>query len=279
MKPGIVAAVLLAGFTGMVLAERDWPQAATALICLTALFLAASGSAMLNSLLDARLDRRMARLQARVAALETAGRTRVLVLALTVIGISLILSLRSLGLLPFLLILTAALSYTLLYTLRLKRRSPWGVIPGGIPGALPVLVGYSAAAHGIRLDGMLLFLVMLLWQPPHFWTLALEYRRDYLAAGVPVLPVTHGERFTKALIFIHLALLIPATLALYLCGFCSPWYGLVALAGGIALLAACRFFLIKRERFALAFNASIFYLILILASIIADICLIRGRMA
>ncbi|HLO26969.1 MAG TPA: protoheme IX farnesyltransferase, partial [Geobacteraceae bacterium] len=195
-KPGIVAAVLLAGFTGMVLAQKGWPDGKTGRICLVCLFLSAAGSAMINGLLDAPLDLRMVRLRKRVAALETVGRNQVMVVALAGIAAALILSLRCLGTLAFSLILTAVLAYTLLYTLRLKRRSPWGAIPGGIPGALPVLIGYAATAHTLRLDGIILFIVMLLWQPPHFWALALEYQQDYASAGVPVLPATHGERYT-----------------------------------------------------------------------------------
>ena len=275
-KPGIVAAVLMAGFTGMVLAQRGWPDGRTGLICLICLFLSAAGSAMINGLLDAPLDLRMVRLRKRVAALETAGRRQVLALALTGIAIALVLALSCLGLLAFSLILAAVLSYTLLYTLRLKRRSPWGAIPGGIPGALPVLIGYAAAAHTLRLDGIILFAVILLWQPPHFWALALEYRHDYAAAGVPVLPATHGERYTRLLACVYATALLPASLALWLFGFCSPWYAGAALTCGSAFLAACYLFLGRARRFSLVFSASILYLILLFATVVGDICFIQG---
>ncbi len=231
---------------------------------------------MLNGVLDAPLDLRMARLQKRVAALETAGRTRVTALALAGIGTALFLSLRSLGNLASFLILAAVLSYTLLYTLRLKRHSPWGAVPGGISGALPVLIGYAAVAHTVRLDGVILFAVMLLWQPPHFWALALEYRRDYAAAGVPVLSVAHGENCTRLLIFVYATALVPASLSLWLFGFCSSWYAGAALACGAAFLTACYLFLVRTRRCAVAFSASIIYLMLLLFAIIGDICFIQG---
>lgn len=278
MKPGIVAAVLLAGFTGMVLAERGWPDAATSLICLASLYLAAAGSAMLNCLLDAEPDRRMARLQARVAALEKVGRGRVLATALTGIAVALVLAILYLDPLVSILILAAVIFYAFLYTLRFKRRSPWGTVTGGIPGALPVLIGYAATTHSVRLDGIILFIVMLLWQPPHFWALALEYRRDYQAAGIPVLPVTHGERYTKFLIFIYATALLPASLSLWLFGFCSPWYAGAALACGLAFLGACWFFICRSRRFAMAFGASILYLMILFAAIICDICFIQGAL-
>ena len=274
-KPGIVAAVLLAGFSGMVLASQGWPDGRTGVVCLVCLFLAAAGSAIINGVLDAPLDVQMARLHKRVTALETAGRKRVTAIALTGIGIALILALRYLGSLTFYLILAAVLSYTLLYTLRLKRRSPWGAVPGGIPGALPALIGYAAAAHTLRLDAVILFAVMLLWQPPHFWALALEYRHDYTAAGLPVLPAVHGEKFTRLLIFIYATALLPASLALWLFGFCSSWYAGAALACWVGFLAACYFFLVRTRRCAVAFRASILYLMLLFAAIVGDICCIQ----
>ncbi len=278
-KPGIVAAVLLAGFTGMVLAGRGWPDVALCLVCMLSLFLAAAGSAMINCVLDAEADRRMARLQARVAALERAGKGRVLATALTGIAASLILAIRYLNPLACLLILAAVLTYTLIYTLRFKRRSPWGAVTGGIPGALPVLIGYAATVNAVGLDCLILFTVMLLWQPPHFWALALEYRRDYRAAGIPVLPVTHGEGYTRLLIFIYATALLPASLSLWLFGFCSAWYAGAALVGGLAFLAACWFFTCRSRRFVMAFSASILYLMLLFAAIVGDICFIQGALA
>lgn len=278
MKPGIVAAVLLAGFTGMVLAAGGWPDARTGLLCLAALFLSAAGSAMLNGVLDLPLDMRMARVQTRVAALGRAGRGRVIALALAAIGVAMLIACRCLNPLSSLFILAAVVSYTLVYTLRLKRRSPWGAVPGGIPGALPVLIGYAAAADSVRPDGLILFVVILLWQPPHFWTLALRYRRDYAAAGVPVMPVMYGERYTTLLIFVYATAMIPASLLLWLFGFCTAWYAGVALLLGAALLATCYLTIVRTDRFALAFGASILYLVFLLAAVVGDICLVQGGM-
>jgi protoheme IX farnesyltransferase len=278
MKPGIVAAVLLASFTGMVLGGRGWPDATICLFCLLSLFLAAAGSAMINCVLDAQADRRMARLQARVAALEKAGRGRVLATALIGIAASLALAIRYLDPLTSILILAAVLTYTLLYTLRFKRRSPWGTVTGGIPGALPVLIGCAATTHSIGFDSLILFTVMLLWQPPHFWSLALEYRRDYRAAGLPVLAVTHGEGYTKLLIFIYATALLPTSLSLWMFGFCSVLYAGAALASGLAFLAACWFLICRSRRFVMAFSASILYLMFLFAAIVGDICFIQGAL-
>jgi protoheme IX farnesyltransferase len=279
MKPGIVAAVLLAGFTGMVMAQRGWPDAWTCLICLACLFLSAAGSAILNCLFDAPLDALMTRSRTRVEAMEKVGKGNLLAMAMAGITASLLLAILCFDTFVFILILAAVISYAFLYTLHLKRRSPWGTVVGGIPGALPVLIGYAAAAHTLRLDAIILFTVMLLWQPPHFWALALEYHSDYRAAGIPVLPVIYGERYTKILIFIYAIAILPVSLSLWLFGFCSAWYAVCAIVCGAVFLTANFLFIIRRERFNLAFRASIVYLTMLFMAIVIDICFFRGALS
>jgi protoheme IX farnesyltransferase len=274
-KPGIVAAVLVEGFTGLVLGERGWPDGKAAFICLSALLLSASGSAIINGLLDASIDLRMLRLRKRSEAMECAGRWTMLAVALSAIIAALFLSLRFLGIKVFCLISVAVVSYSLLYTLRLKRRSPWGAVSGGIPGALPVLIGYLSASQALRMDGIILFVFMLLWQPPHFWSLALDYREEYQIAGLPVLPVSHGEGFTKYLIFIYAIALLPVSLSLWVFGFCSPWYAGSAFILGLSFLTVCWISLIRARKSGWVFRASIFYLILLLTAIVVDVSFIN----
>ena len=273
-KPGIVAATALVGFAGLVVAGRGWPDPGPALACMAALASAATGSAMLNIVLEAAADVRLKRLERRVAALERVGRGRALVLAGSLIVTGLLLSRGFLPPHTTLLLLAAIVSYTLVYTLCLKR-SAWGAVPGGLPGALPVLIG-GAAGGWIGPDVWILFGIMLLWQPPHFWALALEHRCDYQTAGVPALPVARGERYTKLLIFVYATALLPASLALWLFGFCSAWYAGAALLLGVAFLAACYLFVVRTSRFRLAFCASILYLTALLTAVICDICLVQA---
>jgi heme o synthase len=276
IKPGIVAAVLLAGYAGMVLASRGMPATRTVLVTLAALFLAAAGSALVNSILDAPLDERMARLRNRTAALARIGRLPVLSAALAGIALGLLLALRMLNPLVAILLLAAVLSYTLVYTLFLKRRSPWGAIPGGIPGALPVLVGYAAVNRALGADAIILFAVLFLWQPPHFWALALAYRRDYTAAGIPILPELRGRGYTVLLYFVYAASLLPASLALWLFGYCSAWYAGMALIIWLAFIAVSCRFLIAGDRSLPAFAASIGYLLALLLAVIGDVCFFGG---
>jgi protoheme IX farnesyltransferase len=192
-KPGIAAGVGLAGLAGMVLAARGMPGAGAVVPCLASVIAASFGAAVLNGILDTPMDARMPRLAGRVEAMRRVGSEGALGLSLFLILVSLLVAFRFFHGLTVAFLLAAVLFYTLLYTLFLKRRSPYGTIPGGIPGALPVLIGYSAVAGRVGMDGIILFLVMILWQPPHFWALALAHKEEYRDAGVPVLPVALGE--------------------------------------------------------------------------------------
>lgn len=274
-KPGIAAGVAVAGMAGMVLAEGGVPPPRVLLLCLSSILLAASGSAILNGIFDSRIDARMPRLSGRVAAMRRVGARGALGLALLLIVCGLFLAVRFLNGTAALLVLCAILSYTVLYTLFLKRRSPYGTIPGGIPGALPVLIGYSAVSGRIGLDGWILFLVMLLWQPPHFWALALKYQEQYRDAGVPVLPVVRGEGYTRVLIFLYAVALLPMSLALWAFGYCSGLFaGAAALLWAGFLLASYRN-AVARRRYGRAFGASIAYLMGLLAALVLDVTL-RG---
>ena len=269
-KPGIVAGVTLAGLAGMVLAERRMPAAGIVVPCLACIVTAAAGSAVINGVLDSSMDARMPRLSGRVEAMKRIGGDGALALSLLLILGSLLVSYRFFHGLTAGLVLAAVLSYTVLYTLFLKRRSPYGTIPGGIPGALPVLIGYSAVAGRIGMDGIILFLVMVLWQPPHFWTLALAHGEEYRDAGVPVLPVAMGEPYTKILLFLYAVSLLPATLALWAFGYCSGAFAWFASVLWCFLLFSFYRNVVARPRYRRAFCASILYIAGVLLSVIVD---------
>ncbi len=185
-KPGIIISVAFTGFAGMVVASKGLPSFALGFLTIVSLLLSAAGSAILNNVLDKQIDLLMNRLSKRAHALEVVGEKTAVFIASLFIVIALFISLYYLNYVTALLIVAAILSYTLLYTLYLKRSSPFGTILGGLPGALPVLIGYSAIQPNIGLAGYILFAFMMLWQPPHFWALAQKYKLDYKKAGVPV---------------------------------------------------------------------------------------------
>ncbi len=276
LRPGIGAAVTLSGLAGMVLAARGMPPPGTVLAGLACILMAACGSAVANGIAEAGSDARMERLAGRVAALRRLGRRGAMALSLALIAASLVLSVRFLPPLASVLLLAAVVSYALLYTFWLKRSSPFGTVPGGIPGALPVLIGYATAAPGLGADGLLLFATVLLWQPPHFWALALDRQEDYRAAGVPVLPVAMGEPYTKALIFLYAAALPPLSLALWGLGYCSAYYAAAALLLAAGFLFSCWRNIVARRRFGRAFGASVVYISLLLLAVILDVLFAGG---
>ena len=271
VKPGIVAAVTLAGFAGMVLARRGFPDPGTVLLTLACILAGAGGSAALNTVLDAGMDEKMPRLSRRAAALRSLGRGKVAAGALAAIAASLLLSALYLNATACLLLAAAAVGYAFLYTLVWKRRSPYGTIPGAVPGALPVLIGYAAVNPRLGMDGVILFLFLVLWQPPHFWALALRHREEYRAAGVPVLPVAFGEPYTKVLIFLYAAALLPLSLSLWALGYLSSRFGWAALLLGTGFLAVFYRDTVTTKRYGRAFGASIVYLTLLMLALLADL--------
>ena len=238
VKPGIIAAVALEGFAGMVLARRGLPPPGTVFLGLACL-LGGGGRFRHPERRPGRGDGRedAPALPPDRGAPFPGARARRGVRRRRHRGI-----LHRVGARPqqvvFLLLAAAAVGYAVLYTMVWKRRSPYGTIPGAVPGALPVLIGYAAVNPGLGVDGLILFLFLLLWQPPHFWALALKYREEYRAAGVPVLPVAFGEPYTKVLIFLYAAALSPLSVSLWALGGLSPFFGWASILLGAAFLAA-----------------------------------------
>jgi len=202
-KPGIIMSVAFTGLAGMVVANRAFPSLQTVFLCVVSLLLSAGGAAILNNLLDKKIDKQMTRLNKRVEALRVLGDKNAWVISILMMAVALFISLSYFNYVNAALILLAILSYTLIYTLFLKRTSPFGTVLGGIPGALPVLIGYTAIKPVLQLDAMIVFIFMMLWQPPHFWVLAQKYRKDYEKAGINVLPVALGTKYTNMLILIY----------------------------------------------------------------------------
>ncbi|MEM7008333.1 MAG: heme o synthase [Thermodesulfobacteriota bacterium] len=270
-KPGIIVSVAFTGFAGMVVAQGGLPTLNTILITMVALLLSAAGSAILNNVLDKQIDLLMDRLSKRAEALEVVGEKTAIAIASIFIIISLFLALYYLNYVTALLIIAAILSYTLLYTLYLKRSSPYGTILGGLPGALPVLIGYAAIAPRIGLDGYILFAFMMLWQPPHFWALAQKYQLDYKKAGVPVMPVAFGAKFTNIMILIYSVSLLPLSLSFWFLGYASAYYAILAVIfGGYFeyVIIKCT---ITNTGYGRAFAISILYMLGIMAALILDL--------
>jgi protoheme IX farnesyltransferase len=275
-KPGIIVSVAFTGFAGMVVAARGLPSLSLIVLTMLALLLSAAGSAILNNVLDKQLDVLMDRLNKRAQALEVVGEKTAILIAGLMIIISLIVSFYYLNYVSAVLIIAAILSYTLLYTLYLKRSSPFGTILGGLPGALPVLIGYAAVQPDIGLDGYILFAFMMLWQPPHFWALAQKYKLDYKKAGVPVMPVAMGTKFTNIMILIYSVSLLPLSLSFWFLGYASAYYAILAIIFGGYFEYVIIKSTITNSGYGRAFAISIFYMLGIMAALILDLSFNQG---
>jgi protoheme IX farnesyltransferase len=164
------------------------------------------------------------------------------------------------------------LFYVFVYTIWLKRRTPQNIVIGGAAGAFPPMIGWAAVTGHISLAPIMLFLLIFMWTPPHFWALALFRTGDYAKAGVPMLPVVAGARATKIQMLIYTLVLFPIALAPWALGIAGNLYGIAAvILGGFFILAAVSVFLDKTDRSAKRmFAFSILYLFLLFALIIVD---------
>ena len=168
--------------------------------------------------------------------------------------------------------LATFLGYAVIYTILLKPRTPQNIVIGGASGAMPPVLGWCAVTGEISSDALLLFLIIFAWTPPHFWALALYRKQDYARAGVPMLPVTHGERFTRLHVLLYTVILSAICLMPFATGMSGIIYLLAALVlNGIFLTYAVRIYVDYSDRVARgAFRYSILYLYCLFAALLVD---------
>lgn len=256
-KPGIVSAELLAGLAGALLALPTPPAAAPLCLALLCLAMAASGAAMANGLLDRDSDREMPRLDHRSRALAVAGSRLVLRMTIVLIGGAVTVATLFFNLLTLLLLTAACFCYIVVYTGWLKRLTSWSVLAGGIPGALPPLIMAAAVSNTMPPAALLLGVIIYIWQLPHFWFLALHFRDQYRLAGIPVLPLVHGERPAKILIFTLTAALLPCTLAFGVSAHFSSLVTVMLFVPWLLLLALGHHYLYRSINYRYGFVTSI----------------------
>jgi heme o synthase len=236
MKPRVMSLVVFTALTGMVLAPGGLHPvlAVIALICVA---VGAGASGALNMWYDADIDERMQRTASRPIPRGQVTADE----ALTFGVILAVGSVSTLGILVnwvagALLALTIAF-YIFVYTMWLKRRTPQNIVIGGAAGAFPPMIGWAAATGSVGPESLMLFLIIFMWTPPHFWALALYRARDYERAGVPMLPVVAGPDETRRQIVIYSALLVPLAVIPAFMGFAGPLYALASIMLGAFFLA------------------------------------------
>src|SRR5947207_6244979 len=232
--------LLLTGAAGMFVGARGLPELSAFALTMTGLALACGGASALNHVLDRDIDRLMPRTGERPVAGERIAPARALEFGLALSAFSFVLLASLVNVLAAVLALVGNLFYVLVYTRWLKRLTPQNIVIGGAAGAIPPLVGYAAATGDLTLAALFLFGLVFLWTPPHFWALALLIRRDYEAAGVPMLPVVRGERETTRQIVVYSLVLVGFSLLPIAWGQFGPGYVVAAALLGAWFLELAR---------------------------------------
>jgi protoheme IX farnesyltransferase len=280
LKPSVMQLVVFTGWVGLYLAPgRLHPLLAfTAILCIAG---AAGAAAAINNAYDADIDREMARTRLRPTATRRIDAADALGMgiALSILSVS-VMGLAVNWLAAALLALTIAF-YVLVYTVWLKRRTPQSIVIGGAAGAFPPLVGWAAATGEVALLPILLFLIVFLWTPSHFWSLALCRAGDYARAGVPMLPVVAGRDSTRRHILGYALILAPVAVTPSLAGGLGWVYGSGAMVLGLGfVLLALRLWRDDSDRTAmLTFRYSLAYLFLLFALMALDRALAAGGAA
>ena len=232
-KPKVVALLVLTAWVGMMLATPEPPAISQLFLACLGIALVSAAAAAFNQILDQKIDAQMARTYMRPlpkGKLSTAQAVYFAV-ALAISGFVLLGVL--INWLTAWLTLLGLFGYAVIYTLLLKRATPQNIVIGGIAGALPPVLGWSAVTGQVSGEALLLMMIVFTWTPPHFWALAIHRVNDYARAGIPMLPVTHGIQFTKTLILLYTLLLALVCLLPYLVGMS----GLIYLLGAVFLNA------------------------------------------
>ena len=196
-KPRIVALIVLTSLVGSLLAAPGLPRLDTLLFANLGIALAAAGAAVINHVLDRSIDASMRRTQGRPLPTGHLKPAQALCLALILSVASMLLLALEVNVLTAVLTFASLGGYAVVYTVWLKRTTPQNIVIGGAAGAAPPLLGWTAVTGHIDPQALLLFLIIFLWTPPHFWALAIARRADYAKVNIPMLPVTHGVAFTK----------------------------------------------------------------------------------
>ena len=271
-KPGIVMLVIVSGYAGLILGSNGTPDAHTAFWTLLGLAMATAGSAVLNNFLDRDIDSIMHRTRGRSLPSGAVSANQAYIIGTLLVAVSLSILKISIGLWVMVLTSVAVFTYVVMYTMYLKRTTPLATHIGGVAGALPPMIGYTAANGAIDERALILFLIIVVWQQPHFWSLALKYREDYARASVPILPVAKGVYATKIRLFWYTLALLPVSTLPYAFDMAGVYYLIAAIAAGaLYMWLTVKFLLSNKDKEMVLFFYSIVYLVVIFGAMVIDL--------
>ncbi len=271
-KPKVVALILFTALVGMLLSTDGAPPFTAWFFGLLGIGLGAAAGAALNHWVDEGIDARMERTRARPLPQGKISAPAAAAFALTLAALSMVILITLVNALTAALTCASMVGYAVVYSMFLKHSTPQNIVLGGAAGAAPPVLGWVAVSGEIHAQALLLFLIIFVWTPPHFWALAIKRVDDYAAAGVPMLPVAYGVAFTKLHILLYAILLVAVTMLPYL----VLMSGVIYLAGALALGGGFLYHAVKLYRAAgdhhamKTFSYSIFYLSALFGFLLVD---------
>lgn len=228
-KPRVVILIVFTAIVGMFVSVPGWPGAAPLVFGTLGIGLAASSAAVFNHVLDARVDVRMMRTRGRPLPQGKLTEHSALTFASALCVVSMMILWFLVNPLTAMLTFCSLIGYALIYTVFLKRATPQNIVIGGAAGAAPPVLGWTAVTNEVHSGALLMFLIIFVWTPPHFWALAIARKDEYAKVDIPMLPVTHGEAYTRLNILLYTVLLVLVTVMPYLIGMSGLIYLLAAL--------------------------------------------------
>jgi protoheme IX farnesyltransferase len=215
-KPRVVMLIVFTAVVGMFLSVPGWPGASALMFGTLGIGLASSAAAVFNHVLDARIDIQMMRTRGRPLPQGKLTEKKALVFASVLCVVSMIMLVFLVNTLTAVLTFISLIGYAVVYTVWLKRATPQNIVIGGAAGAAPPILGWTTVTNEIDAGALLLFLIVFVWTPPHFWALAIARKEEYAKVDIPMLPVTHGEAYTRLNILLYSILLVLVTILPYL---------------------------------------------------------------
>ena len=274
-KPRVVFLLVVTAIVGMLLAVPSISNIPLDkfILAIIGITLASSSAAAINQIVEQRIDAKMKRTQNRPLVRKTITEKNALCFAILIGVVAEVVLYIFINSLTAIMTFTGLIGYAIIYTLYLKRATPQNIVIGGASGAIPPVLGWSAMSNDISLEPMLLFLIIFIWTPPHFWALAIHRHADYVKAEIPMLTVTHGIHYTQMQVFYYKLLLFAVSLLPYLIGMSQTIYLISAI--GLGLWYCWQGWLIIRnpndDRLPMqSFNVSIWYLALLFLALLID---------
>ncbi|NBW84062.1 MAG: protoheme IX farnesyltransferase [Proteobacteria bacterium] len=271
-KPNVVLMMLITALVGSLLASKTLAPLSLIALAMIGIGLCASSAAAINQIIDRKVDANMNRTENRPIPLGEVSPVNASIFAFVLGSFGVLILVLYVNALTAMLTLASLIGYAFIYTVYLKRATPQNIVIGGLAGAAPPLLGWTAVTNSIDSNALLLVLIIFAWTPPHFWALAIHRKDDYAKENIPMLPVTHGVPFTKLQIILYTIILILVSILPFVVLMSGIFYLTSALIlGFIFLYYSVRLYLSSNNDLAFpTFAYSIYYIFLIFAALLID---------